>query len=76
MGSWTLTIHGHGIHDNGEEGDVDALAQKFIDELREKGGHQVDSMFLTVGSGRKYLPYVITDLERGTTTARITTEYF
>lgn len=54
MGSWSISIHGHGIHDNGKEGDVDALLQEFIRELKEKGGHQIDAVHLTVGSGRKY----------------------
>ena len=54
MGSWSVSIHGHGIHDNGKEGDIDALLHKFIRELQEKGGHQIDAVHLTVGGGRKY----------------------
>lgn len=56
MGSWSISVHGHGIHDNGKEGDVDKLLEKFITDLEEKGGHVVDAVHLTVGGGRKYVP--------------------
>lgn len=55
MGSWSLSIHGHGIHDNGKEEDVDQLLEKFIQELKD-AGHQLDAAYLTIGSGRKYQP--------------------
>lgn len=54
MGSWSISIHGHGIHDNGKDGDVDQLMQQFISDLKQKGGHVIDSAHLTIGAGRKY----------------------
>lgn len=53
MGSWSLTIHGHGIHDNGKDEDIDQIIKKFIADLHA-AGHQLDASYLTVGSGRKY----------------------
>lgn len=56
MGSWSIAVHGHGIHDNALDGDVDRLLEEFLASLRDKGGHIIDSAHLTVGSGRKYQP--------------------
>lgn len=54
MGSWTITVHGHGIHDNDKEGDVDKLLEQFLLDLKAKGGHVIEAATLTVGGGRKY----------------------
>lgn len=67
MGSWSLSIFGHGIHDNGRDGDVDRIVERFVRELKD-AGHQLDAVYLTVGSGRKY-PYDVT-------TGRTAVEYF
>lgn len=53
MGSWAITIHGHGIHDNGKEEDADAMLKKFVAELRAKGGHVINSARFTAGTGRE-----------------------
>ena len=50
MGQWTITITGHGIHDNGREDDADAICQRFIDELA--GSQQIHSAIFTVGASR------------------------
>lgn len=52
MGSWSINIQGHGVHDNGLDQDVDRMLLDFVASLR-KSGHYVDSANLTVGSGRK-----------------------
>lgn len=51
MGQWTITIEGHGIHDNGKNEDADVLAKEFVDKL-ESYGHQVHHASFTVGSRR------------------------
>ena len=76
MGSWSLTIHGHGIHDNGKEGDIDKLAEQFINDLKAKGGHVIDAVHLTVGSGRKYLAYDTLVSGLSVNSAPIKVEYF
>lgn len=40
MGNWTITIKGHGIHDNGRQDDADAMAAVLVSELRA-AGHDV-----------------------------------
>lgn len=51
MGSWTIHIAGHGIHDNNLDGDVDQLLVNFVAKLRA-AGHQLEAVHLNVGSGR------------------------
>ena len=51
MGQWAITIHGHGIHDNGREDDAEVMTKKFVEELGAKG-HYVDRVSITVGSTR------------------------
>jgi len=33
MGNWQIVINGHGIHDNGIDGDADAVCGRFLAEL-------------------------------------------
>lgn len=54
MGSWTITVSGHGVHDNDLPEDVDNRVAEFIDRLRADG-HAVDHATLTVGAGRAYV---------------------
>jgi hypothetical protein len=68
MGSWSIAIHGHGIHDNGKDEDVDAILQRFINELNESG-QVLNAVHLTVGSGRDF---IVADTVNGITR----TEYF
>lgn len=53
MGSWAITIHGHGIHDNGRPDDADVLLKQFIDDMKVKGGHVISSVRFTVGADRE-----------------------
>lgn len=49
MGSWSMHIHGHGIHDNGLAEDADSLLRKFVAELRGLG-HAVHGAHFTAGA--------------------------
>ena len=51
MGSWALTVVGHGIHDNKMDGDADVLAKKLIEDLR-RAGHTIEHAAFTSGNGR------------------------
>jgi hypothetical protein len=51
MGSWTLHIEGHGIHDNHKEEDADAMLEKFVASLKA-AGHVVNRASFTVGARR------------------------
>lgn len=51
MGSWTMHLDGHGVHDNGHEGDADSLLEDFITKLRA-AGHVVNRASFTVGARR------------------------
>jgi hypothetical protein len=51
MGEWNITIHGHGIHDNGRDDDADAILARFVDELRKS--QEVKSAVFTVGAARE-----------------------
>ena len=53
MGSWTATVSGHGIHDNGRDDDADALFDKFVKDL-EKSGHTVKVATFVSGGGRDF----------------------
>jgi hypothetical protein len=45
MGHWTITIVGHGIHDNGRQDDADQMAAAFVGELRAAGHEVTDAGF-------------------------------
>lgn len=51
MGSWTITINGHGQHDNGQPEDIETLAAGVVAELKAIG-HTVEHASVTIGSGR------------------------
>jgi len=51
MGSWSISIHGHGIHDNGLAEDADSLLRKFVAELRGLG-HVVHGAHFTAGASQ------------------------
>jgi hypothetical protein len=51
MGSWTIHVEGHGIHDNGREDDADSLLEAFIAALLA-AGHAVNRASFTVGARR------------------------
>ena len=51
MGSWTVHIAGHGVHDNGLSDDVDFMVKNLVNDLR-KAGHTLDAVHLNVGAGR------------------------
>lgn len=51
MGEWNITIHGHGIHDNGRDDDADAIMARFVEELRKS--QEVKSAVFTVGAARE-----------------------
>ena len=51
MGSWSMNIHGHGIHDNGLADDADSLLRKFVADLRRLG-HVVHGAHFTAGSAQ------------------------
>jgi|SRR6185437_6877763 len=51
MGSWSMTIHGHGIHDNGHPDDADSLLRKFVADLRRLG-HVVHGAHFTAGAAQ------------------------
>ena len=51
MGSWTMTVHGHGMHDNDHDNDAEHLLSEFIKDLRAKG-HTVHQVRFTVGTDR------------------------
>lgn len=48
MGQWTITITGHGIHDNGREDDADAICRRFVEELAKS--QEIYSAIITVGA--------------------------
>jgi hypothetical protein len=50
MGEWTIVIQGRGIHDNGVDGDADAICRRFVDELTKS--QQLESVAFTVGARR------------------------
>lgn len=52
MGNWAITIHGHGIHDNGREDDAEHMVSEFIKSLKSVG-HVVSSVRFTVGTDRE-----------------------
>lgn len=55
MGNWTITIEGHGVHDNGVEHDAEARLAEFVGQLL-KDGHQVHHATITVGGVRELVP--------------------
>jgi len=52
MGNWAVTIHGHGVHDNGKDEDAEHQVSKFVSQLRESG-QQVHAVRFTVGTDRE-----------------------
>lgn len=48
MGSWTLVVHGHGVHHNGKSEDAEVLAVK-VKALFEEAGHTVERADITIG---------------------------
>lgn len=55
MGNWTMTIEGHGAHDNGVEHDAEARLAEFAAQLLADG-HQVHHVTITVGGVRQLVP--------------------
>jgi hypothetical protein len=51
VGSWSMHIHGHGIHDNGKPWDADTLLREFVADLR-KAGHVIHGAHFTAGSAQ------------------------
>lgn len=51
MGNWSMHIEGAGIHDNGLDGDAEAMLKNFAADLAKH--HQVHSVTFTVGSTRE-----------------------
>lgn len=68
MGNWAIHIEGHGIHDNGVDGDADAMLKDFTVRLRD-AGHQVHAASFAVGTVK-----VLQDTE-ATTDAPAHSEY-
>ena len=52
MGNWAITIHGHGIHDNGRDDDAETMVAAFVADLEAKG-HVVNGVRFTVGADRE-----------------------
>jgi hypothetical protein len=52
MGSWAVTIHGHGVHDNGKDDDAEHLVSEFIENLKARG-QVVHAVRFTVGTDRE-----------------------
>jgi hypothetical protein len=50
MGEWSVTVQGHGIHDNGRPDDADAIIGGFLEELAKS--QQILSAVFTVGAAR------------------------
>jgi hypothetical protein len=57
MGEWTISIQGHGIHDNGREDDADAILARFVAELEKS--QELQSVHFTVGYRRDILAEAI-----------------
>jgi hypothetical protein len=55
MGSWSLHVEGHGIHDNGREDDADSRLVEFVRQL-QRDGHVVTHASMTIGAGRSITP--------------------
>jgi len=53
MGEWSVTVQGHGIHDNGRPDDADAIIGRFLEELAKS--QVVKSAVFTVGAARELL---------------------
>ena len=53
MGHWSMHIEGAGIHDNGLDGDAEAMLREFVSKLAAH--HQVHSATFAVGSIRELL---------------------
>ncbi len=63
MGSWVITIRGHGAHHNGRTDDADAMTAAHVRAMR-LAGHEIETASLTLdgeGEGRE------TDLLQGFT---------
>lgn len=56
MGTWTITIEGHGINHNGTPKDADEMAKAFVAALRQSGHTEVKGFFV-------YGPKLATPLE-------------
>lgn len=54
MGAWTVTIDGHGPHDNEKDYDIENLVVEFINKVRKD--HTINRGSLTIGS-RKILKW-------------------
>jgi len=50
MGTWTITIEGHGIHHNGRQDDAEVMASVFVGELLA-AGHGVSQAKLVLTGG-------------------------
>lgn len=61
MGQWTITIHGHGGHDNNSETDIERLLGKFLGSLSASGQDVEVGASLTIGSRREVAVYAGTD---------------
>jgi hypothetical protein len=45
MGTWRVTVEGHGIHDYGRDEDANAMATQFVLDLRAAGHDHVNGKF-------------------------------
>lgn len=48
MGSWTITVKGHGIHHNSNPGDADVLGREFVKRLESVEGTEVSAAELVL----------------------------
>lgn len=46
MGTWKITITGHGVHDNGQADDADFIAQELVEDLEDAGHTDVLATFV------------------------------
>lgn len=51
MGSWTIVVEGHGIHDNDKPEDADARLREFVSQL-QADGHVINRASIAVGTRR------------------------
>jgi hypothetical protein len=51
VGNWSISIHGHGQHDNShDEKDADQMAVNFVAALQQ-AGHTIESARFVAGGG-------------------------
>lgn len=55
MGTWVMTIEGHGAHDNGLDHDANERLKQFVDQMIADG-HEILNATITVGAIRQVVP--------------------